>query len=1733
MAIGKTRGSKRQSGGSCSSTVTTAVLVTVCVFGVWILISNSTTSPPNTPYGDSSFLKSNRKIPIDTNTSVYEHIHSDHVVPHDDEQKPQDDDEPVHNGYKLDDDRDWLAEIEEEPQQEIVNINNNVVDDDDAQSLNDSDAGKQEAEEHQEEGKEEQDVETSTDSDIEEKASKNEEHDDKTKKNADQQSENVNQEDDIRDLEQETTDQDRKKGTENQPEDEQEQHEDGPIESHSVAAETQAHVESQEVRDVRNKMEQAKIEPIITNNITIPIKAGKSSVANGRVGGFIDSYKWSLCNVTTGADYMPCLDNGIKRRCRNEPPLCLVPLPNDYKTPISWRQSRDKIWLHNMPNKALANFKGNQNWIKVTGEFITFLKGALHYINFLQEVVPEIAWGKRTRVVLDVGCGVANFGGYLFDKEVLTMSFAPKDDQESQIQFALERGIPAISAVMGTQRLPFPSRVFDLVHCVRCKVPWHKDGGILLLEVNRLLRPGGYFVWSGTPVYGTLEEDVQIWKEMSALTVALCWELVTIKKDKPNAMGVAIYHKPDTNACYEVVKPHQPPICKPDDDPNFSWYVPLQTCAHMVPMGDTERGSHWPEDWPARVQKPPYWLNKTQMGIDGKPAPRDFIQDYEYWKQVIKKTYTRNLGIKWSNVRNVMDMRAGYGGFAAALKDLKLWVLNVVNVDSSSPDTLPMIFERGLVGIYHDWCESFSTYPRTYDLLHADHLFSKVKERCRIKGLMAEIDRILRPGGVLIARDEASMITELEKHLRSLDWEVKLDGKRVISGRKSLWRPSTYAGVALESLAKGNKKIPSKRKGGSICIQYNHKSKRIQSESFNSQVTLNHEAQVMFSDCLANNFGSNATTGCHESIQNDSMNMKTCALIPEDELMLESTIEARASLEALAKGNEQIPNKRKGRSICKQYYRKKRRSVQSESFNSHVTLNHEAQVDDAMSSGSLANNFGSNATTGCHESIQNGYSNGPMRGDGLCKVNENYCFLLTDNLMTFFDTGIEPNHDSHMHNGDSDDSSGVTEVEYPSLLSFSSKDYINCVLNTEETIDNIPDSQLLDSDEDDLEDCSFDGDLLDDCHCEDDSFDGDQQYVFLSEDDSFDDEQQDVCHCEDDEESISISHLDPVHLFEEETICILNTEDPEIPCNDDIFMLNHSSPSARPQSDTESVDLESSFTQSQMDGPNLSPKFDSATPHVDCTLISVSMGYDLSISDHNDSSDSDLFCYPDIEYAIPSPSVRPQTSMDSIDPTSCFTQSQMDGPGLSSEFESASPHLGCTLKSVSGDHNPSISNHNSDSDVPCSPEDPAVPSPTAIPQTAMNSIDFASCFTKSQMDGPGLSSEFESASPCVGCTLKSVSVDHSPSISDRNSDSDLPCFTEDPEISSPSVRPQTNTDSVDPTSSFSRSQIDGPDLSSDFESANTHVDCTLESVSMDHSTSLSDHNGDIDVHGFLDIINPEIRSASVRLQTALDSIDLTSCFTEDDPDIEDQQMSSPSATDFIDSASCFARSQMDGPDLSCEFDSAHPQVGKYVSVDHDPFIADHNNSDSDNDLPSFPDIDALICKLDYEYAQESWITNEVKRGTYERYKSSLNRLEQSSSQRAMPSLGAFAVFYSHQFKYYIKKTEVTIGRSTDDTEVDIDLRKETHANMISRQQATIKMENNGTFTLKNIGKGLILMSGISVAHGQVAALGSSCLLQIKGMDFVFEMNDRYVRWYLDNIVKKTQGKFTTFEWSVN
>lgn len=77
---------------------------------------------------------------------------------------------------------------------------------------------------------------------------------------------------------------------------------------------------------------------------------------------------------------------------------------------------------------------------------------------------------------------VASWGAYLLSRNVLTVSVAPRDTHEAQVQFALERGVPALIGVLASIRLPYPSRAFDMAHCSRCLIPWGKNGNAFLIR---------------------------------------------------------------------------------------------------------------------------------------------------------------------------------------------------------------------------------------------------------------------------------------------------------------------------------------------------------------------------------------------------------------------------------------------------------------------------------------------------------------------------------------------------------------------------------------------------------------------------------------------------------------------------------------------------------------------------------------------------------------------------------------------------------------------------------------------------------------------------------------------------------------------------------------------------------------------------------------------------------------------------------------------------------------------------------------------------------------------------------------------------------------------------------------------------------------------------------------------------------------------------------------------------
>ncbi|XP_022975361.1 probable methyltransferase PMT13 isoform X1 [Cucurbita maxima] len=505
-------------------------------------------------------------------------------------------------------------------------------------------------------------------------------------------------------------------------------------------------------------------------------------------------------------DHMPCEDPRRnsqlsremnyyrERHCPppDETPLCLIPPPDGYKIPVQWPESLHKIWHSNMPHNKIADRKGHQGWMKQEGpHFIfpgggtMFPDGAVQYIEKLGQYIP--IKGGTLRTALDMGCGVASFGGYLLAEDILTVSFAPRDSHKSQIQFALERGVPAFVAMLGTRKLPFPAFSFDLVHCSRCLIPFTAYNATYFVEVDRVLRPGGYLVISGPPVQWPKQDKE--WADLQSVARALCYELIAVDGN------TVIWKKPTGDSCLPNQNEFGLELCSESDDPNRAWYVKLNRCVSRTSSAKEAIDVGTIPKWPDRLAKAPSRAGVVKKGLDV------FNADTRRWERRISY-YKKSLNLKLGTpaVRNVMDMNAFFGGFAAAIRSDPVWVMNVV--PSHKPATLAALYDRGLIGVYHDWCEPFSTYPRSYDFIHVSGIESLVrypgfdKSRCNLVDLMVEMDRILRPEGTVVIRDHPEVIERVNRIARAIRWTTTIHEKeagsqgreKILVATKSFWK---------------------------------------------------------------------------------------------------------------------------------------------------------------------------------------------------------------------------------------------------------------------------------------------------------------------------------------------------------------------------------------------------------------------------------------------------------------------------------------------------------------------------------------------------------------------------------------------------------------------------------------------------------------------------------------------------------------------------------------------------------------------------------------------------------------------------------------------------------------------------------------------------------------------------------------------------------------------------------
>ncbi|CAD5318031.1 unnamed protein product [Arabidopsis thaliana] len=459
----------------------------------------------------------------------------------------------------------------------------------------------------------------------------------------------------------------------------------------------------------------------------------------------------------------------LDRHCEfeREKERCVVRPPRDYKIPLRWPLGRDIIWSGNVKitkDQFLSSGTVTTRLMLLEENQITFhsedglvFDGVKDYARQIAEMIglgsdTEFAQA-GVRTVLDIGCGFGSFGAHLVSLKLMPICIAEYEATGSQVQLALERGLPAMIGNFFSKQLPYPALSFDMVHCAQCGTTWDIKDAMLLLEVDRVLKPGGYFVLTSptNKAQGKLPDTkkTSISTRVNELSKKICWSL-TAQQDE-----TFLWQKTSDSSCYSSRSQASIPLCKDGD--SVPYYHPLVPCISGTTSLKPEEFFEDTQIWRSALKN--YWSLLTPLIFSDHP----------------KRPGDEDPLPPFNMIRNVMDMHARFGNLNAALLDegKSAWVMNVVPVNARN--TLPIILDRGFAGVLHDWCEPFPTYPRTYDMLHANELLTHLSsERCSLMDLFLEMDRILRPEGWVVLSDKVGVIEMARALAARVRWEARV-----------------------------------------------------------------------------------------------------------------------------------------------------------------------------------------------------------------------------------------------------------------------------------------------------------------------------------------------------------------------------------------------------------------------------------------------------------------------------------------------------------------------------------------------------------------------------------------------------------------------------------------------------------------------------------------------------------------------------------------------------------------------------------------------------------------------------------------------------------------------------------------------------------------------------------------------------------------------------------------------
>lgn len=103
--------------------------------------------------------------------------------------------------------------------------------------------------------------------------------------------------------------------------------------------------------------------------------------------------------------------------------------------------------------------------------------------------------------------------------------------------------------------------------------------------------------------------------------------------------------------------------------------------------------------------------------------------------------------------------------------------------------------------------------------------------------------------------------------------------------------------------------------------------------------------------------------------------------------------------------------------------------------------------------------------------------------------------------------------------------------------------------------------------------------------------------------------------------------------------------------------------------------------------------------------------------------------------------------------------------------------------------------------------------------------------------------------------------------------------------------------------------------------------------------------------------------------------------------------------------------------------------------------------------------------------------------------------------------GVLAILKGRVVQFMMRAHEVTIGRKSESKQVTFDLSLEGPAYKISRHQATIRLNSDGIFTIKNEGRRPLYISGQVVVTGETAHLQDNQVLEVATFSLLVLLNN--------------------------